>query len=199
MLVPEVSNIIDRPVPTFLSVADARLQLNLFGDTSQDDYLQMMCSVAQEQVEDYIGQYLQTTTTQNYYRYFDESGLIISQPNISCVTVKYWNENDDLITIDPSIYFVDTTIHPVLVKPRKNQNFPATNGLSETRVNPIQITYESILFGADSNMDIERVRQAMMLILTHWYNDRSNNDKDFKPEIEYGFLRLLNKYRLPTL
>lgn len=197
MLNPAVSNVIDRPVPVFLSIDDVRMQLNLFGDDSQDDYLQLLASLAQEQVEDYIGQYLQTTTTQNYYQYFDTSGMAIMQPNICNVVVKYYDVNDDLQTLDSSIYFIDTTVNPVMLKPKLNQSFPAA--LSSTRKNPVQVTYDSILFGAEANSDIERVHHAMMLIVTHWYNSRDNNDADGRPEIQYGFLRLLNKYRLPTL
>lgn len=197
MIHPVISNIIDRPIPTFLSVSDARLQVNLFGDTSQDDYLQLLCSLAQELVEDYIGQYLQPTRTEAFYQRFDTSGMTVPQPYISNYKLEYWDENDVLQTVSSSTYFIDTTMNPILIKPVLNATFPAQT--SSTRTNAIKFTYDSILYGAENDMDIERIHQTMLLMLTHWYNNRSDTETSPKKEIAYGFLRLLNKYRLPTL
>lgn len=194
---PAVSNITDRPIPSFFDVADLRLQVNLFGDTTQDNYLQMLCAVGQEQIEDYIGQYLETTSTECYYQRFDTSGMRLPQPNVTNVVVQYWDVNDVLQTLSPSTYFVDTTVIPVMVKPVLNGTFPAQT--SSTRTNPVKISYDSILYGAQNDMDIERINHAFKLIATHWYNNRSDTDVANKKEIPYGFLRLLNKYRTATL
>lgn len=196
-ILPVQEKVLDRPIPSYLPVADARNQVNLFGDTSQDDYLEGLCGVAQEIVEDYIGQYLETVSTQCNYLRFNQTGMAIPQPNISNLVVKYWDEHDILQTLSPSVYLVDTTVNPILLRTRNAQAFPAA--LSAVRTAPVQITYDSILYGADQDMNVERIRQAMLLMVTHWYNNRSDTDMANRKEIPYGFLRLLNKYRTATL
>ena len=198
MLNPKQTIVTQRPLPSFFTVASIRQQLNIYADFSQDVFINTLCEAAQELIEDYIGQYLQPTAAQSYYPYLDSSGLSIPFSNFTVLPiVTYYDASDVLQTLNPNLYFVDYTTTPVLVKATLNASWPSA--VSQTRTNPVVISYTTQLFGAQNTQDYYRIRHAGNMIVADFYEHRETTKHQTPKEIPYGVKRLLSKYRQPTL
>lgn len=185
-------------VTPWLEIADIRDQLNLYGDTSQDDYISMLELSCRQFIEDYLGMSIFPIT---YRAYYDQANiasspaaldlpavsqnLYPSQSGITIKSVKYWNSNNVLTTIASSNYYFDQSGNKVVLS-----SLPTD--LNTSRTAPIYCEYTCV---ANPLSAYPVIKQAAMLLITHWYNVRAQTTEKIMREIPFGFHTILRPYK----
>lgn len=117
------------------------------------------------------------------------TAIQLPRPPLASVTkVEYYDTADMKYTLGTSIWTTDTISIPGAVQLKYNQVWPSTV-LRE--YNAICVTYVA---GWDSPADMpQRIRQAILLLVGHWYENRENSTVGaVNRSIEFGVLSLLN-------
>ena len=175
----------------WLPLTTIRAHLNLYGDTSQDTLLEQYELAARQYIEDYLGKSIFSKSYQANY------GLIVFQDpitaldipnaydNVSIDNVQFWDENGMQQTLTTSQYLFDDVGAKVVIK-----SFGTT--IDPNRTAPI-----SVQFTVDANAiaNYATVEQAGLLLITHFYNNRSMTGEKVMTQIPYGFETLLRPYR----
>lgn len=184
---------VDRNIGTaWLTLDDIRLQLNLFGDTSQDDYLTQLELATRMAIEDYLGLRIQAVSYRVYYSPNSVFGTPVtldlpetSQGGVNVLSVSYYDENNVLQPVSPSCYYYDGTGQKIVVA-----SLPTA--MNTSRTSPIVVEYS---LAADPIATYPVVKQAALLLLTHLYNNRSNTTELNLKAIPYGVDALLRLYK----
>lgn len=184
---------IDRNIDeAWLSLSDIRMQTNLFGDTSQDDYLSQLELVTRMAIEDYLGLRIKAVSYRVYYSPSSVFGSPVtldlpevSQGGISMLSVSYYDQNNLLQTVAPTDFYFDDTGNKVVV-----DSLPTA--INANRTSPIIVEYTLL---ADPVATYPVVKQAAMLLLTHLYNNRSMSTELNLKAIPYGVDVLLRPYK----
>lgn len=176
----------------WLTLDEITNQLNLFGDESQDPYLQGLEVAVRMAIEDYLGVPVFPIT---YRVYYGSSALYgspltldlpeVSQNGVSINSVKYYNLNNVLTTVASSTYFYDATGNKIVLS-----NLPTD--LNNNRTSPVVCEYT---VSASILAQYPVVKQAALLLLTHLYNNRSNTNAGALSTIPYGVDALLRPYK----
>ncbi len=179
----------------WLSLSDIRLQLNLFGDTSQDDYLTELELATRMAIEDYLGLRIKAVSYRVYYSPASVFGSPVtldlpqtSQGGVTVISVAYYDQNNVLQTVDPAGYYYDATGQKIVVA-----SLPTA--INTNRTSPIVVEYT---LEADPIGTYPVVKHAAKLLLTHLYNNRSNTSELNLKAIPYGVDTLLRPYK-PTV
>lgn len=169
-------------------------QLNLFGDTSQDSYLTTLELAVRMAIEDYLGMPIYA---QSYKVYYGASSMYgtplcldlpeVSQGGVTLISVKYYDNNSPsvLTTLDPSTYYYDATGNKIVLT-------TMPTNINNNRTNPIISEY-SIVAAPYATYPI--IKMAALLLLTHWYNNRSNTTSGSLQEIPFGVDVILRPYK----
>ena len=176
----------------WLTLDEITNQLNLFGDESQDPYLQGLEVAVRMAIEDYLGMPVFPIT---YRVYYGSSALYgspltldlpeVSQSGTSIDNVQYYNLNGVLTTVSSSTYFYDATGNKVVLN-----DLPTDLNTSIT--SPVICDYT---IDASILAQYPVIKQAALLLLTHLYNNRSNTVTGGLSEIPYGVDTLLRPYK----
>jgi hypothetical protein len=92
-------------------------------------------------------------------------------PLRSVVSVSYYNGTGDLVVIDPSTYQVSTGT-PGRVAPAFGQVWP----VPQPRMDAVAIRYVAG-YGDDGASIPQNIREALLLMVGHWYEHRSAADE----------------------
>jgi hypothetical protein len=190
---------INRDVVTpWLDIGEIRDQINLYGDTSQDDYISGLELAVRNFIEDYLGMTIFPASYRVYYNANSLYGTPLSldlpivsqnfypsQPGVSVNAVKYWNSSNVLMTVAPSDYFYDQSGNKIII------NSLPTN-ISTQRTSPVFCEYTT---ASNPLSAYPVIKQAGMLLLTHWYNTRSSATEKIMREIPFGFHAMLRPYK----
>ena len=146
-----------------VSLAEAKAHLRV--TSSDDDALIVGYLVAARQfVEDYTGR---TLSLQTYdYKIDDElcgEILLPRPPLVSVTSVSYVDINGATQTLSPSLYQVDTGILFGRIVPAYQATYPSV------RVQPNAVT---VRFQAGYTQIPEPIRQAILLLVSHFYDNR---------------------------
>lgn len=188
-------------VTTWLTLEEMTQQLNLVDDESQDGYISSLGLAVRFAIEDYLG--LAIINTQ-YRTYYANPGFVVngtavyldlpeSSPGAAGVTINevaYWTgaSGATRTVLDPADCYYDPTGSRVVV----------TNGiptpLAQNIANPIECLFT---VNASEVGTYPAVKQAGLLLLTHYYNSRSAVDvtgRNMMP-IPFGVDQLLRPYK----
>lgn len=188
---------ITRDISTaWLSLEEITNQLNLFEDTSQDNYLADLELATRMHIEDYLGMSIFPITYKVYYgnistvgiqACFDLPEVTQGASGVTINDVSYYNGDTPPVftAIDLSAYFYDPTGNKVIV-----DTIPS--GVNTIMSNPIVITYSTI---ANTIAQYPVIKQAGLLLLTHLYNNRSETNTGRLETIPYGVQTLLRLYK----
>ena len=148
-----------QPVCEPISLSDVKVFLRtIVGDTSEDNAVLIpMITAAREFCENATGRAIVPQTITAYPRTF-EPAYLPKPPIISLVSASYKDKDGvehelatgDCIVSNDKVYF---------------QNAPSSSELFG--VNPISVTYT-----AGYDMLPPSLRQAMLMLIAHWYNNR---------------------------
>ena len=172
-------------------------QLNMFGDTSQDGYLDSLDLATRMAIEDYLGMSIFPTTYQVYYGAFSSfstSQVFLDLPqvtqDIAGVTinsVKYYNSDTPplLTTIASPNYFYDPSGNRVVV-------VGIPQPVNVAIANPVVINFTC---NASPLAQYPVIKQAGLMLLTHIYNQRSDTTTENLRNIPFGVSTLLRPYK----
>jgi hypothetical protein len=193
---------INRALTTgWLTLEEITQQLNLFGDESQDSYLEGLELAVRMHIEDYLGMPIFPVSYRSYYGISSiyASPVCLDLPQVSYKdsynsggvvinSVKYYNDNTPvtLTTLASTNYSYDPTGNKVILP----------NGTpSDVNVNvtsPIVIEYT---VNPNFLQAYPVIKQAALLLLTHLYNNRAETTLSKLQNIPYGVDALLRPYK----
>ena len=193
---------INRALTTgWLTLEEITQQLNLFGDESQDSYLEGLELAVSMHIEDYLGMPIFPVSYRSYYGISSiyASPVCLDLPQVSYKdsynsggvvinSVKYYNDNTPvtLTTLASTNYSYDPTGNKVILP----------NGTpSDVNVNvtsPIVIEYT---VNPNFLQAYPVIKQAALLLLTHLYNNRAETTLSKLQNIPYGVDALLRPYK----
>jgi hypothetical protein len=187
---------VDRDITSnWLTLTEMTNQLNLFGDTSQDEYLLDLELAVRMHIEDYLGMPIFPITYRVYYGISSQynTPLNLDLPEVSMDGVKinsvgFYNANTPsiFVTLASSQYYYDVTGNKVIL----TGGIP--NNVSTVRTSPIVVEYQtnpSILSAYPV------IKQAGLLLFTHLYNNRSDTTDTMLKKIPFGVDVLLRNYK----
>jgi hypothetical protein len=193
---------INRALTTgWLTLEEITQQLNLFGDESQDAYLEGLELAVRMHIEDYLGMPIFPVSYRSYYGISSiyASPVALDLPQVSYAdsygsgsvvinNVKYYNDNTPvtLTTLASTNYSYDPTGNKLILP----------NGMpSDINVNvtsPIVVEYT---VNPNFLQAYPVIKQAALLLLTHLYNNRSETTLSKLQNIPYGVDALLRPYK----
>lgn len=185
-------------VTPWLTLPEMREQVNLYGDTSQDTYLSQLELGVRQYVEDYLGMSIFPVKYRVYYDAASLYGtplaldlpavsqnLYPTQSGVSVNAVKYWNANNVLTTVASSTYYYDNSGDKVIVS-----SLPTD--ISTSRTSPIVCEYTT---ASNPLSEYAVIRQAGLMLLTHWYNTRASVVEKIMRDVPFSFHALLRNYK----
>jgi len=148
-----------------LSLTDAKHHLRV--DTTDDDtYISALIVAAREYAEIFLGRKLMTGTLTQYFDTFSDAMELKRPPLASVTSITYVDSDGDTQTLADTVYDVDITVEPGLVRLAYDQSWPTIR----TTPNAITITYVA---GYGDATDVPKgIRQAMLLLISNWYENR---------------------------
>jgi hypothetical protein len=184
----------------WLTEAQITNQLNLFGDTSQDTYLDGLELAVRQAIEDYLGMSIFPVSYRVWYGIESLAAAPVSLdlPEVSqnansalagvtITSLKYWNDDfpPTSVTVDPSQYYYDSSGNKLVV-------LSLPTSINSTMTAPIVIDYATV---ANPLAAYPVIKQAGLLLLTHLYNNRSDTTERKLNNIPFGVSTLLRPYK----
>jgi hypothetical protein len=190
---------VDRDIVTqWLTLDEITQQLNLFGDESQDSFLESLELATRMAIEDYLGMSIFSTKWKVYYGNFGfyNTAVFLDLPAVSGanqgqsgVTISsvdiYTTSNTSPTTVSSDDYSYDPTGNRVIL-----DSLPGD--INTYVANPVTVTYYQ---NASPMSQYPVIKQAGLLLLTHLYNNRSNSTDKQLHDIPYGVATLLRLYK----
>lgn len=103
----------------------------------------------------------------HHHRRHDQ--ITLPRPPIQSVEyVAYTDSSGTTITVDPSTYIVDTDSEPGRIVPASGQVWPIAH---LQPINGVKVRYTAG-YGSDAGSVPNAVKQAMMMLIAHWYENR---------------------------
>jgi len=149
-----------------VSVSAVKDHLNIAqNDHSQDTKIESLIVAAKERVERDIDRITITSTFVNYGPDFSNPLRINLKPVTNILSVRYYDDNGVLQTLDPSSYrFVESSQELV---PAIGQEFPTVNA---NMPDSVQIEFTAG-YGADENCMPRLIQAAIKLCVGKWFYD----------------------------
>jgi uncharacterized phiE125 gp8 family phage protein len=195
------------PALATLSLADAKLHLRV--DITDDDaMITALILAATQLVEEQLGRSLIKQSWrfsfQNWYRW--EIDLPRAAPGVTVDSITYYDVNNALQTVDPSIYQVDTDADLMRIRPVFNMTWPSVF----YRMNAISVNYTAGYATGSQNgstgvpTDVENIPgviiAAIKLMLGHLYENRQEviveTGRAAVDQVPLGVSALLAPYRI---
>ena len=157
-----------------LTVAEAKLHLRV--DISDDDaYIGTLITAAREWVENYLDRTLITTQLILRAAEFPTEELELPRPPMvasgtaTAVVITYTLADTTTATLSTALYRVDRTTTPGNVAPIINGTWPS-DVIEDA--NAVAVTYWAG-YGPTSASVPATIRHAMLMLIGHWYEQRS--------------------------
>jgi uncharacterized phiE125 gp8 family phage protein len=159
------------PVEEPLTLSEAKAQCHV--DTMDDDTLIIgLISAAREWCEKMDWRAYVTQTLELWLDYWPAGAIIVPRPPLQTVeSVEYYDIGDNAFTLSDSKYIVDAVSQPGRIVLRTYETWPITYPVLRS-ANGICVTYTA---GYGMAVDVpQRIKQAMLLLVGHWYENREN-------------------------
>ena len=187
----------------WLDVDLVKYQLNIYGDTSLDTYIEQLTLVAKTYIEDYIGKSINNRSYRAYYRTNVLSGssnvITLDVPETQATTasvtqVSYYNSASPpvQVVIPASNWFFDPTGNQVILT-----TGPSLADVNQYVDSPIMVDYA---VGAQGSLSGNpAIQHAGFLLVTHWYDNRGDATDRLTKMIPHGVTNLLRPYKDLTM
>jgi len=189
---------VTRDVSTaWLTLTQITNQINLYNDTSQDDYLSGLELATRMAVEDFLGMSIFATQYRVYYGAWNGmsgTSVCLDLPEVTqgltgvtINSVGYWTTTNPptFTTLASTNYFYDPTGNKIIVTGMPSE-------INQVITNPIVALYTT---AASSYAAYPVIQQAGLMILTHLYNNRSDTTSTNLKQIPMGAAALLRPYK----
>jgi uncharacterized phiE125 gp8 family phage protein len=172
-----------------VTLADAKAQLRI-GHDSEDDLVAGLIRAAREEVEARAGLALISQDWRLAMDRWPRFGRValLRHPVIEILSVTVYGTEGEASLVDPLTYEVDVASRPARL-------YFATRPEPARIMNGIEIDF-SAGFGADADSVPERLKRAMLLLVAHWYEFRTDFGAGDQPvSIPPEFDRLVSAWR----
>lgn len=205
--------------PVTLAAAKAQCVVDP-GNTLDDDLITGLIQAAREHVEDLMQRAIYTRTmllTLDFFPFPDYDGtvnpndrhslygkywhaLAIKLPRpavVSVESIQYIDLTGTQQTLDPTTYYLDPTSEPGRITPKPGLYWPYQQSWLPGSV---QINYTAGTFGDGENVDNcpQKIKQAMLLLISYWYNHRDAAEVALPKAITQGVDDLLARWKFDS-
>jgi len=177
-----------------ITTAEAKQHLKV--DTSADDtYIDDLVQAATESAQVFTNRFfISTTLTQHGDKWCDLS-VLFKSPVSSTLHIKYYDSDNTIQTLSPSVYTTDLTHNPARVGLSPNQSFPAL----ADRISAVECKY-IVGYGSAASSVPTAIKQAVLLTIGNWYENRQQvvvgrTATELPKSAQY----LLEQYKVQTL
>lgn len=155
------------PVVTW---AEADAHLRLSGDTSQQTHVEMLVSAATAYLAGHAGVLGRLLVNETWRQDFDSWAPVLRLPfpDVSSVTVKYYDTSNVEQTVSSSLYELLSDGLGSYVKFKSDFTSPTTY---DDRSDAVQVTLVAGYGAAASNVP-DAIRAAVLLLVGHWFENR---------------------------
>ena len=151
--------------PVF-TTAEAKAFLKV--DISDDDtIIDNLVAAATESCQIYTNQYFIDTVVTQYCDNWKEFYSLYKSPVDSITSVKYYDSNNVLQTLDSDVYILDDSYQPARIGLEVNGTLPSL----ADRINAVEVKY-TVGYGTASTDVPEGIRTAIILTVGNWYENR---------------------------
>ena len=193
---------INRALTTgWLTLDEITQQLNLFGDESQDSYLEGLELAVRMHIEDYLGMPIFPVS---YRIYYGVSSLYANPVSLDLPEVSYKDSYNSGGVVINSVKFYNNA-NPVTIVALASSNYsydPTGNkvilpggmpqAINMNMTSPLVVEYT---VNPNFLQAYPVIKQAALLLLTHLYNNRSETTAGKLENIPYGVDALLRPYK----
>jgi uncharacterized phiE125 gp8 family phage protein len=190
MIVPVLATLATSPV----TLEEARRHCRIT-DTAENSVIEGMITGATDVCQNLTSRQFLTATRVDEFDSFPAEELELGRwPLVSVTSIVYVDADGDEQTWTASLYQSDTTAEPPRIKPAYNESWPTIrSGIYAA----VTVTYTAG-YGATASLVPDRFKQAIMLLVGHWYNHReAYEDRDTK-EVAMALHALLGMDRVRT-
>lgn len=174
-----------------VSIGEVKLHLRLTDDTTEDDLLSGLITTAREYCEKYTGRSFAEQTLELLLDSFPVVDYIElpSPPLKSVSSVTYKDSAGTINTMAAADYIVDTDRPVGRVALGYGKSWPSFTAYPS---NPIRIR-----FVCGYSMIPQSLKQAMLLLIGHWYENREGfSTGTIAKQLEFSINALLSQYRV---
>jgi uncharacterized phiE125 gp8 family phage protein len=170
-----------------ISLETARLHLKV-DDVSDNDLITSLITVSRRWCETRIGQRLITSTNVLRLDAFPAWHIELPYPPLIAVSsIAYIDASGSSQTLSASLYKVDANSKPGRITPSWGNVWPTTRD----EMDAVTITYTAGYGAAAVNVP-ETIRQAMLLLIGHLYENRSATAEEALKEVPMAVEALLS-------
>jgi uncharacterized phiE125 gp8 family phage protein len=165
-----VPTLVTPPAVDFLSLDDVKRHCRIDFD-DDDTYLSSLKSLAISHLDGYTGILGRCLINQKWLiKYCDWSRdrMMLPFPNVSSVTVKYFDDSDLEQTVSSSLYQLLEDNSSCFIKFRDNFDYPT---VYDDRDDGVQITITAG-YGAQASDVPQAIRHAALLMIGHFHENR---------------------------
>ena len=166
------------PTTALLTTAEAKIHLREdLDDSDNNTYIDTLVKRARLRAEAYTGRAFVSQTWTLYSDGFPTEFIVPRPPFQSVTTIKYYDDDGDLQTLDSSYYQTDIVSEPGRILEDPDYSWPNTEA---GRVNSVIVTYVAG-YGAASTDVPEDIIAGVSFILGHLYA----NHEDVAPTRQF--------------
>ena len=187
VVIPNKSvNVKTKPATGPVTLDEAKLHLRVTC-TADDAYITTLIKVARLHAELFQNRSYITQTLELRMDCFPQFLIELPRPpSISVTSIKYIDSNGDTQTLDASKYTTDFNSYVARIVPAFNETWPTTRRV----IDAVTIEYQAG-YGAASDVP-ETIRQAILLLIGVWYENREPITESTVMEIPFTVSALLN-------
>ena len=153
-------------VNPLFTTAQAKEHLKV--DVTEDDtIIDNLILAATQSCEIFTNQYFIDTVVTQYSDTWDGFYRLYKSPVSAITHVKYYDSDDSLQTLASSNYILDGTSKPARIGIAIDGELPNLSN----RINAVEVKY-TVGYGAESTDVPEGIRQAVLLTIGNWYENR---------------------------
>ena len=186
--------------PVTLEMARKQCKVDATGSPpthEDDDIIELFISAAREWCEAYLGLTVAPTVVEITLDAFpDEELPLESGPVLGITSIYYFDEDGIEQLLDSSVYRLDTTDPIAVLRLNTDQEWPATDDTTDAVRVRYTIGYSA---AGESPQDYplpKSIQVAILLLIAHLYENRSNTVTQALTAIPYGVTTFLSPLKL---
>jgi len=203
-----------QPAAEPITLDQARTQLVIASSfTDDDDLISSLIVAARQFVEQKMNRAIYTRTMKLFLDFFPypNYGTTVNPNDRHCLFGTFWHElairlpkpgcasvtsityvdlTGTTQTLDPSTYYVDVNSEPARIVPQPGLYWPYSQSYLP---NSVCVTYVAGTYGDGVEVDNcpQTIKQAMLLLISYWYQHRDAAELNVTKQIEFSVDALL--------
>lgn len=181
--------LVTAPTKQVVTLSDVQAHLRIDDDSAEDVLLMSYIAATTKYIENYLSRALITQTWDYFLDEFSNEIELPAPPLQSVTSVSYIDTDGNTQVLSGSVYDVDTSVEPGVVRLAYGQSWPAI------RSTPNAVIIRFIAGYGDTETSIEApIKQAALLLIGHFYENRESTAILTIKEVPMAFKSLLGPY-----